>query len=82
MSSDFVKNYYFLVELGKNMYFNNKSMIILSFFIFSWKFPNFSLKVIILGQLLPKIPDRDTSTITPNVLISKLLLYIYHSMKN
>ena len=51
------------MKLSQNVYFGDKNMLILFFF---WKspdfsrFPDFSQKMAILGQLWPKIPDRET----------------------
>ena len=75
------------MKLGQNVYFDDRNMIVLPFFTFFWKFPDFSRfpdfspKIAIFGQLWPKIPDRETSSTTPNVFISQLLLYIYHLVK-
>ena len=41
-------------------------------------FPDFSPKIGILVQLLPKIPDPETQLTSLNVLIWVLLLCIYH----
>ena len=42
MSSNFPKNHYFFMKLGQNVYFNDRNIIVLPFFIFFWKFPDFS----------------------------------------
>ena len=57
MSSNFVKNHYFFMKLGKNVYFNDRKMIILPFFLF----PDFSR----FSDFLPK-NGNFRSCLTPN----------------
>ena len=75
------------MNFSQNVYFKDISMLKLPFLYFSkmsrfFRFPSFSSKIAILSQLWTKISDRETLLTPPNVLISHLLLYIYHYVKN
>ena len=68
------------MKLAQNVYLNDKIMDI-ALFQFFLNFPIFPIsrffpKILIFGQLCTIILDEDTPPTTPNVFISKLLLYI------
>ena len=72
MSSNFLKNHFFLIRFGQNVHFKDRKLFKLSMFNFFRncpKLPDFSPKKAILGKLWSKIPDRGAQFTPPKVLI-------------
>ena len=64
MSSNFPKNHYFFMKLGQNVYFNDRNIIVLPFFIFFGNFPIFpDFPVFPQKWQFWVIPDRETLSI-------------------